>query len=113
MLKAENKAKNVDKSRGKILQISREALLELLVKQENDIADREVTVVTRIVLPGDWSVGSIFWNPSRRVFEVEIFSKEFPQVELGAEYPLLTTTEETAIERRRWECIERKEKSDA
>ena len=110
MLKAENKAKNVDKSRGKILQISREALLELLVKQENEITDREVTVVTRIALPGDWSAGNIYWNPSRRVFEIEIFSKEFPHVRLGAEYPLLLTTEETAIERRRWECIEKEAK---
>ena len=107
MLKASNKAE-VDTSRGKILRISREALLELFVKEKNEIADTQVTIITRIALPDDWTAGNIYWNPSRRVFEIEVFSKEFLPVRLGVEYPLLNTEEETLIEKRRWECIEKK-----
>lgn len=108
MLKVSDKNRE-DISCGKRLQISKEALLELFVKEKNEVANTQLTIVTRIALPNDWTAREIYWNPTRRVFELIILSKGFSSVKPGMEYPLLSTEEETLIEKRRWECLERKE----
>ncbi len=68
--------------RGKIYWIDRGRLLHSFIATA-----QETTIVTRLALPKDYLLGDVIYEAKRRAFGFLIFSPEFAQNAIGAEFP--------------------------
>ena len=92
--------KIIRERRGKVIYIPKEEILNCFISGK-EFFQHEFEIIRKIRLPENWLLRDVFYDPLRDSFAFLIFSKDFPPVKKGKEYPAIENSQQIFIDIRK------------